>query len=369
MQQTKEHISIFKPWLKVAVPYTGGKSKNEIPAAVDKIYKLSSNENPIGASPKAMQAIRRSLHNLHEYPDRTDQRLRAALSEYYGGQLEERQFIATSSGSEILEHTIRAFAGPGLEVIVSNPCFLPYQMFSQWAGAKVVDVPLLQPDFRLDIEGILNAVTDNTRLLFLTSPNNPTGTYIPKKDIDRLFEKLPQHVVTVFDEVYWHFVDAEDYTTALPYVQQGRRVIGVNSFSKTWGLAGMRIGYCYTTVEIADYIHQICKPFLVDTLSIEAGLAALQDAEFIKKTVDLVQRERPYLYRGLDKLGVKYWPSQGNFIMLEPTISEEEFEQRMMEQGVMVRPVGSFGAPGCIRVTVGKREANRAFLRALERIV
>lgn len=364
----KKKISIFKEYLQVSDPYVGGKSLSEIKTKKKKIYKLSSNENPIGVSPKALEAIKKHTQNLHLYPERTDKPLRAALAKFYNHQLDENQFVGAGSGSEIIDLIVRAFAGEGLECIISNPCFKPYIMFSEWHGAKLVDVPLLAPNFGLDIDGILNAVNDNTRLLFLTSPNNPTGTYIPKKDLKKLLKKLPKHVVVVLDEVYYHFADAKDYTTALPFVQKGHQIIGVNSFSKTYGLASMRVGYCYSTPEIATYIRQICKPFLISKLSHEAAIAALDDLEFINEVVELVQKERKFLYKELDKIGIHYWKAQGNFILLKPDMPTADFEEKMLWEGVMVRPVGNFGAPGCVRVTVGTREANKAFIKALKKI-
>ncbi len=369
MSEPTDKISFFKEYLAVAEPYKGGKAISEIKTKKDKIYKLSSNENPIGASPKAMAAIRENLKNLHLYPDRTDQRLQTALRQFYNNELEADQFIGASSGSEIIDHIIRAFAGEGREVIVSNPTFKPYIMFSSWCGSKVIDVPLLDPDYKLDIRGILDAINDQTRLIFLTSPNNPTGTHIAKHELDELLANIPDHVVVVLDEVYYHFVDADDYTTALPYVKKGYNIIGVNSFSKTYGLAGMRIGYAYTTPELSAYIHQLCKPFLIDTLSLEAGIAALGDQAFIDQTVEIVKKGRLYLYEQLDRLGMHYWKSQGNFILLKPEMDTGQFEERMLEEGIMVRPVANFGAPGCVRVSIGIPEANEAFIAALEKII
>jgi len=365
---TNTKIDIFKDYLKVDNPYQGGKTLAEIKSQSQKMYKLSSNENPIGASPKAIEAIKAATENLHLYPDRTDARLRTALANFYNGELNENQFVVANSGSETLELIIRAFMSEGHECIISNPTFLIYQMISKWQGAKVVDVPLLEPDFKLDIETILSKVNENTRLLFLTSPNNPTGSYIAKQDLDEIINKLPDHVILVLDEVYYHFADAEDYTTALSYVQAGKQVIGINSFSKTYGLASMRIGYFYTTEKIANYIHQICKPFILNKLSLEAGIAALGDTEFIKETVDLVKHERNYMHTELKKIGVHFWPSQGNFILTKPPMDEKEFEAKMLDLGVMVRPVSAFGAPGCVRITIGTREANDACLTALRKL-
>ncbi len=365
---TDSKINIFKKYLNVDNPYKGGKTLAEIKAQTHKLYKLSSNENPIGASPKAVAAIQKAVQNLHLYPDRTDARLRTALATFYNNELDENQFVVANSGSETLELIIRAFMSEGHECIISNPTFLIYQMISKWQGAKINDVPLLEPNFILDIEGILAKVNDNTRLLFLTSPNNPTGTYIPKEDLDTIIERLPDHVILVLDEVYYHFADAEDYATALPYVKAGKQVIGINSFSKTYGLAAMRIGYFYTTEKIANYIHQICKPFILNKLSLEAGIAALGDTEFIQATVDLVKKERAYMEAEMKKIGVHFWPSQGNFILTKPPMEEKVFEAKMLDLGVMVRPVSAFGAPGCVRITIGTREANDACLAALVKI-
>lgn len=366
--QTNKKIDIFKDYLKVNNPYKGGKTLAEIKSQTQKLYKLSSNENPIGASPKALKAIQAATQNLHLYPDRTDARLRTALATYYDNVLSESQFVVANSGSETLELIIRAFMSEGHECIISNPTFLIYQMISKWQGAKIIDVPLLEPNFKLDIEGILSKVNDNTRLLFLTSPNNPTGSYIPKAELDQIVDRLPDHVILVLDEVYFHFADAADYTNAIPYVKAGKQVIGINSFSKTYGLAAMRVGYFYTTERIASYIHQICKPFILNKLSLEAGIAALGDTAFIKETVDLVKKERIFMQAELEKIGVHFWPSQGNFILTKPPMDEKAFEAKMLDLGVMVRPVSAFGAPGCVRITLGTREANEACLTALKKI-
>ena len=332
-------------------------------------YKLSSNENILGSSPKALAAIRAGLDKLHLYPPNKDTKLREALSEFYENKLTSAHFMGTPSGSEAIDLIIRAFLGEDLECIVSDPAFMPYIMFSKKQGGKVVNIPLRRPDFSLDIPGILAAVNEKTRLLFLSSPNNPTGSYIPKADLDRLIYALPAHVIVLLDEVYYQYADAEDYTTALPYVAEGRPVIGINSFSKAYGLAGMRIGYAYSTPKIISYISQLSKPFLLPLLSHEAAIAALSDTEFIKKTVENNAREKSRLYNELDRLPLKYHKTQGNFILLEPEMPEKEFEDKMRLQGIMVRPVAGFGAPGCVRVTIGHRAASEAFIAGLRAVL
>lgn len=358
--------SIFKPHLAPKEVYKGGKN---IPPSNKKIYKLSSNENPLGASPKAVAAIKAALEHIDIYPDQTDIRLREALVKDFDGQLSADQFLCGNSGSEIIDMILRAFINEGDEVIFSNPCFLPYSVFSRWYGAKTIDVPLLSPNYDLDVEGILNAINKSTKIIFLTSPNNPTGTYIPKPVMDDFLERVPKNILIVFDEVYRHFTDAEDYVTALPYVLADHNVIGLNSFSKTYGLAGQRIGYAYTTATIANYIRLIQKPFLLPLTSIEAGIGALSDTEFIAETVKTVLAGRKYLAQEFDNIGIKYWPSQANFFIIDPPLPEMEFADKMMEEGIMVRPVSQFGAPGKVRITIGAAEANEACIKAIRKIM
>ncbi|UII77009.1 aminotransferase class I/II-fold pyridoxal phosphate-dependent enzyme [Flagellimonas sp. HMM57] len=357
--------SIFKSYLEPKEVYKGGKN---IPVSNKKIYKLSSNENPLGSSPKAVTALQKAAEIVDVYPDQTDIRLREALVNDFDGQLAVDQFICGNSGSEIIDMLLRAFINEGDEVIYSNPCFLPYAVFSRWYGAKQVDVPLLEPNYDLDIEGILSSITGKTKVIFLTSPNNPTGTYIPKPVLEDFLHRIPKNIIVVFDEVYRHFADAEDYVTALPYVREGHNVVAINSFSKTYGLAGQRIGYCYTAATIANYIRQIHKPFLLPITSIEAAIGALNDSLFIEKTVKTVQEGRKYLAETFTSLGIKYWPTQGNFFIIDPSIPEFDFTDKLMREGVMVRPVSQFGAPGLVRITVGTQEANEALVTALKKI-
>ncbi|MDW3647959.1 MAG: histidinol-phosphate transaminase [Bacteroidia bacterium] len=360
-----DKISPFKPWLYGKKTYKGGKSKADA-AAGKKVYKLSSNENLLGSSPKALAAVQRFLLSVNEYPDQTDGRYQEALENFYGSRLKAGQFITANSGVETLELITRAFLQEGQEAIISNPCFLPYKMFAEKEGAKVIDVPLVGDDFLLDVAGILAEINEKTRLVFITNPNNPTGTYVPKYQLDELIDAVPDHVIVVFDEVYYQFADKEDYTIALPYVEAGKQVIGVNSFSKAYGLAGLRMGYAYTTPELAQYVQTVRRPFMVNTLCLEAAIAALEDQAFIEETVKLIQAEKAFLYPHLDRIGIKYWKSQANFFLSKPEMDAFEFEEKMLEEGIMVRPVASFGAPGCVRITIGTREANEALVKALE---
>jgi len=365
---TKE-TSLFKSFLTQDAPaYKGGKTRDEI-SFDGPIYKLSSNENPLGPSPKAVAAIQHHLQNLNEYPDRTDARMREALSNFYQNKITSDQFFTANSGVGILELIVNAFLDEGLECITSNPAFLPYISFPKKVGAIVKDVPLKGRNYELDVEGILESINERTRVIWLCSPNNPTGSYLPKADIDRLLAKIPEHVVLILDEVYFQFATADDYTTALPYVLEGKNVIGVNSFSKAYGLAGLRIGYAYSTPKIARYVSKLQRPFYINTLGLEAAIAALDDVDFLKKTVETVNAGKAFLYPEFEKMGVDYWKSQGNFVTIKPKIKDTLFEEKMLEGGVMVRPVANFGAPDCVRITIGTQEANEALVKRMKEIL
>jgi len=301
MPNSKEEISIFKPYLTVKSDYVGGKPKPTT-TSDQKIYKLSSNENLLGSSPKAIAAIQQNLMRLNEYPSPTDARLCEALSTFYQGELPPTQFMGANSGSELLEMIARAFLDVGLECIIASPTFMPYCLFAEKQGAKVVDVPLKGDQFELDVQGILAAVTPQTRLLFLTTPNNPTGSYLPAATMDYLISALPNHVVIVVDEVYYQFADAPDYATAMPFVKAGQQVIAINSFSKAYGLAGLRVGYAYSTPALIRYIKQLHRPFLLNSLSLSAAIAALEDVDFIAQTVELIRAEKQFLYPDLEML-------------------------------------------------------------------
>ena len=361
----KLHPKLIKPYLTGIQGYKGGSARQS--GKDQKIYKLSSNENPIGPSPKAIEAMMAASADLHIYPDNTPDRLYQALSKFYQ-VLSPDAFVAGNSGSEMIELLMTAFVNVGDEVIVSNPCFLPYQMFSEWRGAKTVDIPLLSPDYRLDVMGILDAINDKTKLIFITTPNNPTGTYIPKQTMDALIQQVPEHVIVVVDEVYYRFADAEDYCTALPYVREGKNVIGVNSFSKSYGLAGLRLGYMYARPDIAAYVRGVIRPFIINSPGLAAAIGALQDDAWVEEVAGLVRNQKRRLYKILEDLDIHYWKSEANFILIKPEMGEIPFVQALMEQGIMARSVASFGAPGCVRISIGDEEATDALIQSLKAI-
>lgn len=358
----------YKSYIQTSGGYEGGKSVTEVNTSNVRLHKLSSNENLYGCAPEVIEAINSSLTALHLYPDGNPYKVQVALSEYYNHQLDPEQFIVTNGGSELLDLIIRGFLDPESECIVSNPCFMPYIMFSQWTGAKIVDIPLVEPEYLLDTEAIIKAITSQTKILFLCSPNNPTGSYIPKTQLEEIMQRVPSHVLVVFDEVYWQFADAMDYTTALPLISIHPNLIAINSLSKSFGLASLRLGYGYCSHELAGYIRKLCKPFLVNHINLNAAVAALGAHEFVDQTVTAIKNERKRVASEFIKLGVEFTASQANFHLIKPNMNENEFVQQMLENGVMVRPCCGFGAPGTVRITVGTPDANDAMLEAIKKM-
>lgn len=335
----------------------------------DTFYKLSSNENLLGASPKAVSALKDAIEGVYEYDFYDDFEFQDVLSAHYKGAIKSGQFITANSGVEVLEIICRGLVQPGVECIISSPTFSPYKNIIELEGGVVIDVPLNQPDYSLNIEGILEAITPETGLLFLTNPNNPTGTYFNKAEMDRLLAALPEKVIVVYDEVYFHFVDAADFPFGIDYVKAGHPVIALHTFSKIYGLAGLRVGYGITTPTIGEYLNKIFRPFRISTLATIAAYEALKDDEHVRNSQEMVWAGKQWLYQEFENLGINYWPSQGNFILFDAEMDSLALTAQLLDEGVMVRPGDNFGAAGCIRLTIGTQEANERFIEVFKAIV
>ena len=366
MKLSSNPSQLFKEHIQKATRFQLRKptpSKNNF----ETFYKLSSNENMLGTSPMALEAISKAVSGLYEYDHYDDLQFQQTLSDFYDGELKSGQFITANSGVEVLEVICRGFVSPGTECIISSPTFSPYKNMVELEGGNVIDIPLLDPDYSLDVDGILEAVNPSTRLLFITNPNNPTGSYIGKEQMDSLLHALPDHVLVVYDEVYFHFVDAGDFPYAIDYVKEGKNIIGIHTFSKIYGLAGLRIGYGFAKPEISDYLNRIFRPFRINTLAIIGASAALLDKEHVRASQQMVKEGKAYLYTKFEENNITYWPSQGNFIMFKPAMDSLELASKLLDEGVMVRPGDSFGANGCIRLTIGTAEANQRFWEVFEK--
>ena len=335
---------------------------------VDDFHRLSFNESAYGPSPKVVEALQAAAAGVGNYPEMTDLPLRNALAETLGRGLTPDHFVTGCSGYESLELVTRAFLRPGDEVILTHPTFGIYDRLTQLGGATVRDVPLKQPSFEHDVDGILAAINDQTRAVLICNPNNPTGNIMNQARLDKLVQNLPDHVLLICDEVYHHFVTDPDYPDSIQNVLDGRNVAIIHTFSKGYGLAGMRIGYVISTPDIANYVRKLHRGFHQNALQLAAAISALSDPEHLQKNVDAGVQGRTYLMSEFDRLDLPYIPTQTNFILVELPCPAADVVEKLMYRGILVRAMPDI-SPRSLRVSVGKPEANEVFIAALESVL
>jgi len=343
--------------LKLTV-YEPGKPVEELARDLglreEEIIKLASNENPLGPSPKALEAMRRTLERSHFYPDGGGYELRGAVAERLGFG---RENIVLGNGSnEIIEFIGHAFFRPGDEVVVARHSFAVYKLMAQLFGADTVEVP--DPGFTADLDAMLAAITPRTRVLFLANPNNPTGTMVGQEEIDRFMAKVPAHVLVVFDEAYHEFLDEKVAPDVLKYVREGRSVVVMRTFSKIMGLANLRIGYGVTTPELAAVLQRTRQPFNANGIAQAGALAGLLDEEHMRRTRELTHEGRDFFQQEFAAMGLEYVPSFANFVLVKVGDGNAIF-QAMLRKGIILRAMASYGLPEWIRVSVGTMEQNR----------
>lgn len=357
---------IYKDYVESIRPYEPGKPIKEVERelGLKRVVKLASNENPLGPSRKALRAMRRALREVHRYPDGSCFYLRKRLAEELG--VGENQLVFGNGSNEIIELLARGFLSEGDQVISSACSFLVYPLITKACGAEYVEVPM--KDFRYDLKGILEAVTPKTRLIFIANPNNPTGTYLTREEVEDFLTKVPKEVVVCFDEAYVDFVEARDFPYLLFHVKTEKpNVIILRTFSKSYGLAGVRIGYGVGAPELIEYLHKVRQPFNVNALAQAGATAALDDRLFLWRTRHLVFRGRKYLYRRLKRHGFHYVPSQANFVLIDVVHDADQVFQHFLRQGVIVRSMKAYGLSTFIRVSVGRRSENSKFIRVLKK--
>jgi len=361
----------FKPYLAEVPPHVGSKPIEIVQAqyGLETIAKLSSNESPLGPSPQVTEVIQTLAGTLNHYPDFTDNSLRQALADKIGHNIIPDQFITGNGACDVLMMIAEAFLEPGDEYIIARPTFPIYENINRKTGARAIYADLTEPDFHYDIAAMVQAITSKTKLIYLCSPNNPTGGIISAEAMDRLIQQLPDHVLLITDEVYHHFVTASDYPNSLSYVQQGKNVVIIHSFSKAYGLAGLRLGYAITTPPIADYVSRFRQPYHINKLTLAGGITALQDQSHVQQTVNLVLQGRMWLASQLVAFQLPIWPSEANFILFKPPFSSVSLSEQLKQRGVMVRPMTGFYLPDYMRVSVGLPEENQRFIQALAEIL
>lgn len=355
-----------RPGVMAIDAYVPGKSAA---TGTGKIYKLSSNETPLGASPKAIEAFKTVADKLELYPDGSAGRLRDAIGARYG--LDPDRIVCGAGSDEILSLITNAYIGPGDEGIFTTHGFLVYKIAIQAAGG--VPVVAAEKDFRTDVDAILAKVTPRTKIVFLANPNNPTGTYIPYDEVKRLHAGLPRHVVLVLDAAYAEYVRRNDYASGIELVATSENVVMTRTFSKIYGLAMLRLGWCYAPAGIIDALNRIRGPFNVNGPALEAGIAALNDEEHLAKTLAHNDRWLPWLETEIGKLGITITPSVGNFLLLHfpktPGKTAKEADAALSAEGLVLRGVGAYGLPDCLRLTIGPEEANRKVVDVLTKFM
>jgi histidinol-phosphate aminotransferase len=351
-----------KPGILTIAPYVGGKSKIE---GVAEPIKLSSNENPLGCSPKAREAYFAAAERLHIYPEGRASKLREAVAEKFG--LEPERLIFGNGSDEIFALLNQTYLQPGDGMVTSQYGFLAYRISAKANQADIRLAP--EPNYRADVDAMLELVDERTRLVFISNPANPTGTWNSGEEIRRLHAGLPENVVLVIDEAYAEYVTEPDWESALPLAREAKNVVVTRTFSKIHGLAGLRVGFGYAPQAIAEAVDRIRLPFNNSIPAQEAAVAALADEDHQERSRELVREWRPRLTQAIRGMGFEVMPSAGNFVLVrfpDPAKTAQAADAFLHSRGLIVRPVGGYGLTDCLRITVGTAEQNRLVIDGLE---
>ncbi len=352
--------------LKIS-PYEPGRPLEEVRRefGLDDVVKMASNENPLGPSRLAINAMRQAINSVHLYPDGGAGRLRKKLAGFLG--VEEQSIVFGNGSDEIITMAINAFLNEGEEIILGEPAFAIYRIASEISGRLHRVVPL--KDYAYDLPAMLEAIDEKTKLIFIANPNNPTGTYLTRADIADFMTEIPKNVIVVFDEAYYEYVERGNFPETIDYIRKGRAVICLRTFSKAYGLAGIRAGYSIAPPELTDAMNRVRGPFNVNALAQAAASAALDDEEHVKRSRELTFQGKAYLYGELSKMGMFYVPSETNFVLIDVKKNAGQIFHALMEKGIIVREMSGYRLPSFIRVTIGLPQHNERFIQALSEVL
>jgi len=363
---TCDLIGLANPGISSLQPYHPGKPIEELERelGIRNIIKLASNENPAGTSPRVLEALAR-IKDYARYPDGNGFILKQALARYHGVQPDQ---ITLGNGSnDILELVARAFVSNRHQIIFSQHSFAVYPLVAQVIGAEAVVTPAR--NWGYDLDAVVAAVTDRTRLIFIANPNNPTGTWFGRAEFERLLSRLPDHVILVMDEAYYEYAAEAGVPNAVEWVAEHPNLVVARTFSKVYGLAGLRVGYAVSHRDAADLMNRVRQPFNVNSAALLAAETALQDSEHLQQCLELNRTGMQQLIAGFDRMGIGYIPSLTNFICIDLEQPALPVYQKLLREGVIVRPVDNYGMPDHLRITVGLPEENELFLAALARVL
>ncbi|MCF8104920.1 MAG: histidinol-phosphate transaminase [Desulfohalobiaceae bacterium] len=350
-------------------PYEAGLSIEEIKSAYNLswIVKLASNENPLGISPYVRKVVAQSASFGFRYPRQGNPDLCLALADFYG--LAPENFLVSNGSDEAIDLLLRVMARPGKDnVLVFDPCFSMYRLQARLCGLKVRSVPLNR-DFSFPFEQLLKTADQDTALVFVTNPDNPSGYAAPKEQLLEVAAGLPEDCLLVLDEAYCEFADAPGAISPIRELSALKNLVILRTFSKLYGLAGLRLGYGIMPAWLREYLLRVKPPFSVNLLAEQAGLAALRDGFFAEKTLNTVHAGKSYLGRELEDIGCTVFPSQANFLMFKPPVPAKSLHERLLQQGIIIRPLAGYGLEDYLRVSIGNSSENKAFIRATRDIV
>ena len=352
-------------FVRAIAPYPPGKPISELAREMNlvesDIVKLASNENPLGASPRALAAMENVFMEIARYPDGNGYALKAALAGRLGVEL--NQIVLGNGSNDVLELVARAFLTQQTSAVFAQHAFAVYPLVTQATGARGIEAPA--KDFGHDPKAMLEAIDDDTRVLFIANPNNPTGTLLKPDELLALIERVPQNIIVVLDEAYTEYLPQELRSDSVAWLKRFPNLIVTRTFSKAYGLAGLRVGYALASPQVADMLNRVRQPFNVNSLAQAAAIAALQDEAFLAECQEINRKGMEQITNGLKRLNLSYIPSFGNFVTFRIG-SATAMYQSLLRKGVIVRPVGNYGMPEHLRVSVGLEEENRIFLQALE---
>jgi histidinol-phosphate aminotransferase len=364
-------MSIFHlapAYIRAIAPYQPGKPISELARELgldaSSIVKLASNENPLGISPLARRAIEAVLGELARYPDGNGFELKQALRERYG--VASDSIVLGNGSNDVLDLAARAFLTPADEAIYSQHAFAVYPLAVQAIGARGIEVPAR--DYGHDLDAMRSAITANTRLVFIANPNNPTGTMVNASTLESFIASVPPSVLVVLDEAYNEYLARELVFDSLAWLERYTNLVITRTFSKIYGLAGLRVGYAFASREGADLMNRVRQPFNVNSVALAAATAALKDTDFVRKSYELNRAGMKQITTGLAALGLEYIPSYGNFVSFSVSNAAEVF-QRLLKSGVIVRPIASYGMPDHLRVSIGLESENTRFLESLRQAI
>ena len=354
-----EHILQIKP-------YQPGKPIEELQRelGITDCIKLASNENPLGPSPKALRAMEGAIANANFYPDGDSYYLKDALAKRF--EVLPSQIFTGSGSDEVIELMMKTFLTPSDSVVLSQYSFIVYTLAALGIGATIHSVPR-KADYTHDLEAMADAITENTKMLFIDNPTNPLGTMIDRDAFDAFMQRVPERVLVVSDEAYDEYVDADNFPNAFHYLKNGRRILILKTFSKIYGLAGLRIGYGVGPEAVIDAANRIRPPFNVNAIAQAAALAALDDHEHVERSRELNSSGKAYLCKAFDEMGIEYIPSYGNFVTVDFKREAGPINDNLLRQGVIVRPIKGYGLPNHLRISVGTQSQNERLIRALKK--